>query len=195
MMTVIGISGKIGVGKDYVAQWLAGSLRANFPQRPVLLLAFADMLKLVCLMNDPTIEYEHVFGEKTPASRLALQNTGTEYRERVGRDVWIRLLMYTMRMHADRNHIGTFIVTDVRFREEAEALKEIDALLIRVEAPDRNWTRLLANAKGDESRAIEFSKHASEVGLDDYAGFALTIDNWVGAAPLDEAAILAALNK
>jgi len=195
MATIIGISGKIGVGKDYIANAIATRIKIMRPDQPVLLIAFADMLKMVCLLNDPSIEYEHVFGEKTEASRRALQETGVSYRERFGPNVWVRLLQYTIRMHAERNKIGYFIVTDVRYPSEARALKEMGAMTVRIDAPDRNWTRLLANAGGDEEKAREFGKHSSEVDLDTYEEFDFVIDNRIGASAIGVLLVLAHITK
>ena len=54
-----------------------------------------------------------------------------------------------------------WVITDVRFNNEAEAIKERGGLLIRVNRPDANSS----------------DTHISETELDEYKGFNLTITN------------------
>lgn len=98
-------------------------------------------------------QYTVVTESLTP--RILLQKLGTECgREIIHNNIWVNSLM------ADYNPTLNWIVTDVRFPNEAQAIKNHGGYLIRV---NRN-TGLT-------------SEHPSETALDNYDGFDLIIDN------------------
>ena len=156
MLEVFGISGKLGVGKDYTARVLQQLL----PPLPTLIIAFVDTLKIRAIVLDH-LDPARVFGHKDQKTRHTLQQRGTEEGRNVyGNDVWIRYLQQTIEMYAQRG-IQRFIVTDVRFPNEAEFLrKTYYAFLIRIVAPQRHIQQII-----DEN--IETSEiHTSETAMD-----------------------------
>lgn len=89
--------------------------------------------------------------------RELLQYLGTElFRNQLHENVWLNALF------ADYNEKSKWIITDVRFVNEAEAIKKRGGLLIRVNNPEYK------PYKGE---------HESETQLDDYKGFDVIVNN------------------
>jgi len=160
-MSIIAFSGKMGVGKDYIALEYCRML----PPCPTVILALADHFKIDRMIKDG-LKYEEVYHRKTRDSRLALQKYGAKTREKYGKDIWIKILLGWIRVHRERG-MQRFLITDVRYRNEFEALKKIGATIIRIKAPQRNKQRLLQEADGDHVIMEMLSSHPSEVELDD----------------------------
>ena len=120
---IIGLSGKAQAGKDTVAAILVedyGSTR----------LAFADVIKAAVYMLDPIISLsglrlQHLVdtngweaAKQFPEVRRLLQVFGTEVgREMIDPQIWIELTMNGIKAS------GNFVISDVRFRNEAEEIK------------------------------------------------------------------------
>lgn len=140
---LIGLSGKLQSGKDTVAEYLIK--KYNFNR-----LAFADKLKEMArdlfLWN----------GEKDAYGRKLLQDVGMKMRE-IKDDVWINYIL--RKIDTNKN----YIITDVRYQNEANSLLKFGAILWRIE---RNL-----------KRQDETNKHQSEIDLDDYKYFNHIIHN------------------
>lgn len=149
---LIGLGYKARSGKDTVADFL--EKRCGFSQ-----VAFADALKEACAkvfgLNNKQLygnekEVPDDYWGVTP--REILQKVGTEcFRHGYADDIWIRALKKRInnRIHRGRD----VVVTDVRFPNEAEAIKSWGGIVVRV---DREG----AGASGG------VQNHASEVSLD-----------------------------
>tara|TARA_Y100000389_G_C17449020_1_gene513466 strand:- start:1441 stop:2070 length:630 start_codon:yes stop_codon:yes gene_type:complete len=147
-ITVIGLCGRMGVGKDYVAKWMKEHIF-----RDGLIISFADMLKYQCILqsekvceNNNAIEtYNNYFKEKPPEVRSELQTYGCMMRER-NPEIWISVILVSIKMHMDRG-VKVFLIPDVRFSNEAEMIKKLDGYIVKVEAPKRSKlrTELLCN--------------------------------------------------
>jgi len=223
---IIGISGKIGSGKDTV-----GSILANTPtyllSSDYQIKKFADKLKdIVCLLIGCTreqledrefkekelgeewriwqISYDterHIFSDKKEAEEMCdeiwdhtdfiesllltprklLQLLGTECgREIIHPNIWVNALFadYNTPNTVEVSYNGVidesesyttgsrWIVTDVRFPNEAQAIKDRGGIVIRVDRPQYL----------DNGLVIRKDEHASETALDDYE-FDHVIDN------------------
>lgn len=90
--------------------------------------------------------------------RLILQLLGTECgREIIHPNIWINATMNAVA----RNHLPGAIITDVRFPNEAEAVKKKGGIVIRIERSSENSS----------------DNHPSEIALDDYENFDYKIYN------------------
>lgn len=156
---LIGISGKIGSGKDTVYEVIEELSNCEYDNRK-----FASKLKYIAgiltethpdKLEDQEFKKQKIgkgWGDMT--YRELLQKLGTEaLRNGLHDDVWIMALFSEWRPNKK------WVVTDVRFPNEAQAIKDKGGILIRVERP--------GTATGT---------HASETALDNHS-FDLTIEN------------------
>ncbi|MFI2242386.1 deoxynucleotide monophosphate kinase family protein [Streptomyces chrestomyceticus] len=145
-MRDIALMGRARSGKDTVG----ARLEARYNYVP---LAFADPLKDTVLEIDPWVVYdlgefggkqsirlsdliEHVGWERAKDEyyevRRLLQSTGQSIRDR-DPDYWLRLML--SRVDTARNLGRPVVLTDVRYPNEADALKRLGFRLVRVERP------------------------------------------------------------
>ena len=172
---IVGISGYARSGKDEAAKALiaAGWRRDAFADRlrafllaqnPIVLYpvpgGVPEYTRLSVLVND--IGWERAKLESPEVADLLLR-CGTEAGRRVlGADVWVNAVMreYDLAMNsyslnpADEPRL---VITDVRFENEAEAIRQRGGLVIRIERPGVLPRRTSSGAW-----------HVSETALDDY---------------------------
>lgn len=149
-MTIIGLTGKAGAGKDTVGEFLV-------QQHGFTRFAYADVLKRAALHVDPLIfeterlsdvvrEHGYDFAKRAfPEVRRFLQEMGLAMRQ-VYPEVW---LMPLDRLHAEDVDI---VVTDVRFDNEAAQVIDLGGEVYLIDRP---------GLYVDESAA----GHASERGI------------------------------
>jgi len=162
---IIGLSGYARTGKDTVAEYLVEN--HGFTR-----LAFADPMREALYALNPSLgisrlelqdvidEYgwdgykETLFGEEI---RGLLQRMGTEVgREMFGDTFWVDYLM-----NKALEVKGDVVISDVRFLNEAEAIKIINGQVWRVNRP---------NIEAANS-------HASEIEMDSFNNFDVVITN------------------
>lgn len=139
---IIGLSGYARSGKDTVGESL--TTRYAFQRT-----AFADIMKRITEAIDPIVDItgtciqarpihlREVLGaigweraKALPEVRRFLQRLGTEAgRELLGQNVWVDYTLGTMVAGVD------YVVTDVRFPNEAEAIARAGGALVRIERP------------------------------------------------------------
>lgn len=153
---VIGLSGKAGSGKTYIAKVLHRS-RGYVP------LALADHFKVDCIARHGAPAEEVYGSSKSPDLRKLLQEAGTEKgRDVCGVDIWLRTLeahMYGMW----KAGVEKFVVTDIRFPNEVDWIHAMGGKVYRI------------IGRGGEN--AEAAMHRSEIALDEYQGFDGYIDN------------------
>jgi len=172
-LMIIGISGKMGSGKDYVCQYLINPLIQN---KSYLQVSFADQIK-VNVMTKCDVSFSDVYVNKTNETRTLLQQEGTERgRDIFGKDIWIKYLHNWILVYKSRG-IQCFVCPDVRFKNELEYIKSQGGIVIRINAPKRNLQRLEHESGGDKNIKDILQSHISECDLDNYNYFDLIIDN------------------
>ncbi len=195
-MIYIGFSGHIGSGKNYIAEHiflprLIQILRDLNPDKTYVpyYFSFGDHLKVECLSR---ISYDDLsdsdgfsgfFEDKTKETRDMLQKYGTENGRNVyHQDIWVRAVDTWTKIQTERlantgiDFCPIFVISDVRFKNEAEYIKSKDGLLVRIEAPNRSDKRINQEANNDPEIIKRIKSHASETSLDDYK-FKYTISN------------------
>jgi hypothetical protein len=161
----IALIGRARTGKDTAAAILGR-------KRGYRRLAFADPLRDIAYDLDPIVGLESArsgftFPERYSAVlerfgyefskdsygevRRTLQRLGVAVRDHLGEDVWVRAL--ESRIEATHPSIP-LVVTDVRFPNEVDALRDRGFVLVRL-------TRLTASTPGANAT------HVSETALDD----------------------------
>ena len=178
---LIGLTGKAQHGKDT----FFAALVAEFGVERVRRAAFADGVRREakeCGAWDGLVPY-------TVAGRSALQKFGTDRR---GEDplYWVKAAFKfirdneTARTHGDWAgnpipEVFIWVITDVRFRNEADAIREAGGVVVRVQryvAPDQPF---------DNGMSAEQRAHISEVDMDSYETDH-TVDNLDGDRPAFE---------
>jgi hypothetical protein len=179
---IIGISGKIGSGKDTLAQLLLKECEKYFHELKVEQKSYAYKLKYITsFLTGTTLEENFDREGKNkflPEWGMTIgeiqQRLGTEgVRKGVHEEGWVLALFAD---YKPSEHL--WIVSDVRFKNEAEAVKSRGGFLIRLEG-DPVGAR--ANSKRDHS-------HPSETDLDNYNGFDIIYDNSKGIKELERLA-------
>jgi len=156
---IIGISGKMGSGKDYYADKLLKKFVNSIK------ICFADQLKVI-VATKYNIDIKLLFGDKTQEHRELLQETGQDERK-IDKKIWIKYTNNWIKLYQMRG-FKYIIISDVRYKNEANYIKQKGGIVIRIHAPKRNLQRLQKeNSNGN---------HISEIDLDDYK-FDYTINN------------------
>lgn len=167
MSSLIGISGKIGSGKDTAAeiiQHLTNPMKLDM--FPYEVKKFAGKLKTIAsiLTGIPVEKFEdqefkkQYLGEDwnyqidkfNPIQKMTvrelLQKLGTDaLRDGLHTNVWVNALL------ADYNENSNWLVTDTRFPNEAEAIKNLGGVVLRI-----------------ERSTCQLGTHPSETALDNY---------------------------
>jgi len=176
-MVLIGISGKIGVGKDFITSNVVIPIfnRSNYLQ-----LAFADQIK-VNVMTKMNISYDNLYYKKTDISRRLLQEEGS-YGRKENSNIWVKYVENWITIYSKRG-LENFVISDCRYKNESDYIKNMGGILVRVKADDRNEDRLIQEASSSGSFDNEvynkIKNHSSECDLDQLPDnyFDIVIDN------------------
>lgn len=143
---ILGISGKSQAGKDTIGSYLV-------KEHGFYRVASADALKRIA---------RNIFGwdsVKDEKGRKFLQDLGCAVRG-YNENFWIDQTLWDIVRQQRACESMNFVITDVRFLNEAAILKEKGVLLWRV-----------------ERQGVPILDHQSETELDSYADFDLRLDN------------------
>lgn len=163
---IIGISGKIGSGKTHTARYIINNLTEyNFKKKSY----GYDVKKIASILtgiNMKTILSRKAKNIYLPEWDMNLgqmfQKIGTDcMRLNLHPDTWL-ISMFSKYTNEDN-----WVIDDVRFRNEADLIKEKGGIIIRVEG-DPKYIR--ANDSRDPN-------HQSEIELDDYEKFDIIFDS------------------
>jgi hypothetical protein len=146
---LIGLIGKKSSGKDTFGNILINQY--NFQKR-----AFADPLKDCCQLlfnlskedlNDPILkEKTNSFWNKSP--RQILQIVGTDlFRNHFDKNFWLKLFEQWYL----NNQKFNIVCTDVRYQNEAELIKKLGGIIIKIERP------LLQNNDNHDSEKLDIN--------------------------------------
>lgn len=150
-MEIWGLSGRAGSGKDFIyTNYLA--------PRGFHRWALADHFK-VWVVGKGEATHEEVYHTKPPHIRHLLQQEGTERGRNVyGENVWVRTAFEWMTLINETWNIDRFVISDVRFPNEAQAIQSFGGKVIRIVAPEREANSTLSEAA---------RQHISETALND----------------------------
>ena len=172
-MELIGLLGHQGVGKNYIAENI---LKKFLGDTPTIVLAFADHFKIDSI-GKFDLDYDKVFINKDYETRKKLQVIGTEEgRDKYGQDIWIKIMHNWIKVLYSRG-IKRFIITDVRFQNEADWIKSLNGLIIKIEAPNRYMNKVVDEAGKDIDKIKDIILHPSEKNIDDIKNYDVCIKN------------------
>ena len=177
-MKLIGLSGKLGSGKNYIAEKIIAPYFQD--KYNILIIGFGDQVKNELYARDETLTYDLLYDNKTYESRKKLQEYATEYgRDKYNQDMWIRGLDMQIETFCRRSPKEVLIIIcDVRFINEAEYIKNHkDSHLYRIEANNRTKSRYQKESNDDQDNYNKISNHMSETNLDYYSKFDYIINN------------------
>ena len=166
---IIGVSGKIGSGKDTFADKLIEYVKSEYGFTFENKKYAYNLKKIVSILTG--VSMEDVFSREGKHKQLPewnmtvgemQQKLGTEaVRNNINQDAWILSLFGT---YSTKKY---WIITDVRFKNEADIIKEKGGIVIRLNGDP-------IKSKTNDNRNME---HPSETGLDDYQDFDYIYDN------------------
>lgn len=160
---IVGLSGYARTGKDTVGQFLVED--HNFKR-----LSFADALRDLAVETNPIVSkgncptcflrlanvIRNIGWEKAkdryPEVRQFLNGLGNGARDVIGEDVWARVVGQKI-----GEEPGDYVITDVRFPNEARMLADEAAFIVRIARPE------YTAARGADGKPFY-----SEVALDDW---------------------------
>ena len=150
-MSLIGITGRAGAGKTYLANELVtlfdNGTRVSFAAQ--LRKEIEEVMGADCpnLWRKPT----------SPEARWIMQQYGTEFRRKGNPDYWVDKGMQEAYVLQKMGH--TVIFDDVRFPNEADAVRQEQGILVRV----------VTSVATRQLRLGELPpNHASETSMDNY---------------------------
>jgi hypothetical protein len=150
-LPVIAISGKAKHGKDTLCQYLSEEF--NNYKIIVKRVAFADALK------EEAKKFSGWTGVKDEAGRTLLQTLGVKRREE-NPLYWVLKAYETIKICDSANIV--WIITDIRFMNEAFYARDNGGLVIRIHRINEDFTEF------DNGLTPEQKKHSSETELDHF---------------------------
>lgn len=171
---IIGICGKARSGKDTFAEMLAEEL-FDKTQKKFVMMAYATELKLR-VQRDFDLSYDQLWGDdKEVEDKRYLKPDGTgfwtareilqqygEFFRSIKETFWIDNLFRVM----DDKEYSNVIVTDVRYPNEADPVKNKDGYVIKVTSNRSNI------------QEIHGTNHISETAMDDYKADLIVANDW-----------------
>lgn len=151
---LIGLGTQKQVGKDSFYKIIC----SNYPFLPIKRLAFADPLKMEIyshMLEPYGLPYDLI--ENKDISRLLLQSWGEFRRRTISPNYWVDRLAEQL-IDVDKN---IYVITDVRYENEAEFVKKNSGFLIKIVRGSDNYQ----------------DSHSSEQSLLGYQGFDLVLEN------------------
>jgi len=165
-MTFIGLGTSAQVGKDTIANYLEKKYVGSVKR-----VGFADKLKEIA-MSLFGLSYEQCYGSNAvketvdprygKSSRQIMQELGEKMRE-IYPNIWIATVFYVTIPKLREQGFITFVISDVRYLNEAEWLQRDGGFLVKVTRPG--------------SGTSVGATHASETQLNDFKNFDYYINN------------------
>jgi FMN phosphatase YigB (HAD superfamily) len=159
---IIGISGRLGSGKNYVSENI---LAPMLTPKKTIFVALANHFK-VDAINKQGLEFEKVYGKKDEYTRVTLQRIGTEEgRDKYGEDIWVNLLDTWIRLFESQG-FERAIIQDIRFENEIDYISRKEGISFRINSPSRTLNQYIKEAQSNNTTPEAIAGHRSETSLD-----------------------------
>lgn len=193
MTSLIGLCGYAGAGKDTVADMLV--------KKGYTKLSFADSLKDA--VADIFGWDRNLLEGKTEKSRKFREKKDTYWSKKFGRKITPRIILQEFGTNLCRDHLletiwidslerkikGDTVISDVRFENEFNFIKEHDGKIIRIVREIPEWNDLAIKACAGDAQAVQLLEekgvHQSEYNILNYEP-TFTIKNTKGIESLQE---------
>ncbi len=156
---IIALTGAKGSGKDTAADALVSDLgftRLKFatPLKDMLATLYrhagVDEATILRKLEGDLKEVPcEVLLGKTP--RLAMQTLGSEWRDLIDKNLWTNLILQRI---ASANPVVNFVVTDLRFRHELDAVHRLGGRVMRVVRPGHDPNEHSTHVSEVEMRSL-----------------------------------------
>lgn len=161
---IIGLTGKARAGKDTFGRMLATEL-FRLDRIRFVLIAYANELKRRC-QNDFDLSYDQLWGDnkEVPDSRYPKRGSDSsflsareilqaygEFFRTIDNNFWVNRLFDTIKSKKYKS----VIITDIRHPNEADPVREVGGIIIRINRPNNELK-------------IHGTNHISETAMDDY---------------------------
>lgn len=149
---IIGLTGKARSGKDTVAEHICSTCFFEHYW-------FSKPMKDACAAMFNWDE-RHLYGELKEvvdprfgvSPRVAVQTLGTEWgRDTINQNIWIERARIEMESFSD------LVISDCRFNNEAEAIREAGGVIVEVVRPNVQQVAEHASEKGIDASLIDFT--------------------------------------
>lgn len=174
MDIIVGISGKIGSGKGTVANYLIKKMPKLKLEEKTFAFKLKQFIAQSCSTSMETQQSHDGKNTMCPVFKKTYgtmqQQVGTALR-RYDDNYWVKA------MFADHRPGMNWLVSDVRYKNEADSIRERGGILIRING-DPN------NVRANSTRDLN---HQSEIDLDDYPFFDIV---WENRPPIDTLSVL-----
>ncbi len=183
-MYILGVSGKCGVGKNYLTEhYIVPKIIENYSNPTATIVpyffSFGSFVKTELYSRNVSdvLNYTNLFNKKTKETRELLQKYATENgRDSYRKDMWIRAVDLWIQIHTNSLEIVNknlnvkleplFVIEDVRFENEYRYIQQNNGILVLIEAPMRHLKRLQEEQEDTLSKDKIKTVHASELGLE-----------------------------
>lgn len=146
---LIGLSGPAGCGKDTVARYLSNCGYHRYTLAMPLKMGLEVMLGISLDVWDDRVRKEQVIDWLGKSPRQVAQTLGTEWgRQQVHPELWVKLMLRKWD-EVRRSGSPRMVVTDVRFDNEAQAIKDAGGTVWRI----------------DREKVASVAEHVSEKGV------------------------------
>jgi hypothetical protein len=141
-------------------------VRDRYPKESFIIVKFADVLKSVCITLTGIEDQYSREGKNTLIPELGMtvgelqQRVGTEVGRAIHPDIWVHALFKGWNRYPNEH----WIITDMRFPNEAHAVRSRGGFLIRIDG----------SHTGPQGRD---PNHTSETALDDWTDWDYRFDN------------------
>jgi hypothetical protein len=186
-MKIIGLSAKAGGGKDTAGDLIMESLEEK--GYTTTRISFANPLKDICtllfgwdrarLQSDADFKESSLLDDGSPdpacemlgmSRREVMQLLGTEAMRRgLHSEIWI-IAMKLAIQRGDYDHYNYGLLTDCRFINELQFVRDLDGTLIRIDRA------------GEQSTLTEHTEHASELEWQEWTDWDCIVNNYINPA-------------